>query len=352
MTTKSNPKRETKTTRRIKHDTILAKCTDHIDESDTNLAPVLLDDDGPTPPTTPTPGERLLRSTSETRSRPSFGTDSGTSLGFGQKKQQKQQKQQPSPSARPSMQDERREPRMNSSVSEASDPSLESPRAITPDKPDTLEADDEDIPATPQLQTAKAATPSLHADDMHASSKDISFRSYKDCYIGTNYMLLIKAMQSGYEHYTKHIGRLYVLRDPNRSGLFKIGFSAREDIKKRWQETPCSAAAVKGERKPVFVSDVFPGAFKAESLVKASLRHRKMVNNCTLCKSSHAEWFWVEEDVIVALVHAWTAYVQSGIYNTSGYTTEAYHEFAARLLRITPARIHAKLAATLSLEPL
>ncbi|KAL1889508.1 hypothetical protein Sste5346_008886 [Sporothrix stenoceras] len=152
---------------------------------------------------------------------------------------------------------------MNSSVSEASDPSLESPRAITPDKPDTLEADDEDIPATPQLQTAKAATPSLHADDMHASSKDISFRSYKDCYIGTNYMLLIKAMQSG-----------------------------------------------------------------------------------------HAEWFWVEEDVIVALVHAWTAYVQSGIYNTSGYTTEAYHEFAARLLRITPARIHAKLAATLSLEPL
>lgn len=327
-------------TGRFTHFTIPAKST-HSAESGTNLAPELLADDDPTPPATPTPGERLLRPTSGMRLGSSSGTASGTRLNFGQEKLQKQQKQQTSIPTRPSIQDERREPLAKLSVSAANDPS---PDAITADKSETLEANDEDIVATPQL--LEAAMP-LHAVDMHASSKNNGSQNDKDCYIGTDYRHIIETMQSGHAHNTKNIGRLYVLRDPNRSGLLKIGFSEEKEIEKRWQSTPCSKVAV-----PVFVSkDMFPGAFKAEALVKASLRHRRMTNSCALCNKYHTEWFWVEQDVILAWVHAWTAYVQSDIYNSAGYPTGEYHEFANRLLRITPARIHAKLAADPSSEP-
>jgi hypothetical protein len=129
---------------------------------------------------------------------------------------------------------------------------------------------------------------------MHASSNDNGFQNYKDCYIGTNYLHIIETMQSGYAHYTRGMGRLYVLRDPHRSDLFTIGFSDEKKIKTRWQATPCSKVAVQGKREPVFVNEaMFPGARKVEAPVKASLRHQK--STCyTLCKKPHNEWFWVE----------------------------------------------------------
>ncbi|ERS98114.1 hypothetical protein HMPREF1624_04894 [Sporothrix schenckii ATCC 58251] len=161
---------------------------------------------------------------------------------------------------------------------------------------------------------------------MCCRSKDIRPENYEDCYIGTNYINIIRNMQTG----------------ASRCGLFKIGFSERDDLMKRWEEVPCSWEAVMDGRGAVFVSETaFPGAHKVETLVKASLRHRQMSGPCDSCHSYHCEWFRVEEDVILAWVHAWTAYVTSEIYSATGHPTGAYDEFAHQLWCITPKRIHA-----------
>ncbi|OAA56278.1 DNA-binding protein [Niveomyces insectorum RCEF 264] len=332
-------------TGKVVHVTASAKST-HSAESDTTLAPVMLDgddDDGPTPPATPTPGERRVYSTSGTGWRSGSGTAPSTGLSFGQKTPQKQQKQQPPKPARSLFQDETREPLAKLTVSPANDP-ISDAATTTADRSERLEAKYECILENPQ-PLKKATVPPRYVN-MHANCKEDGFLNYEDCYIGTDYLHIVRTMQSGYGHYKRGTGRLYVLRHPYRSGLFKIGFSRQQKIKNRWQATPCSKLAVQGDREPVFVTeDMFPGARKVEALVKASLRHRNM-GYCTLCNKRHTEWFWVEQNVILAWVHAWTAYVQSDVFDVEGSPTMAYHGFANRLLRITPERIHKQLRLT------
>ncbi|EPE04355.1 hypothetical protein F503_01359 [Ophiostoma piceae UAMH 11346] len=311
-------------TGRAIHFTIPAKST-HSTHSDTSLAPEVLADDGPSPPATPTRGARP-------------------------RKQKKQQNQQQSRQARLSIRDERRQPQVDFGASADSD-------VIAADNSETLQVNDDDIVATPQ--PLGTVIPRVSSDTC-ASSKDSGAQKYEDYYMGTDYLHIIKTMQSGYTRRSRSKGRLYVLRkpskskpgesEPGKSNIFKIGFSAQMEIKNRWNSTPCSQVAVSGDGKPEFVSQWFRGAFKAEALVKASLRHR-IVGYCDDCHLFHTEWFRVDKATILAWVHAWTAYVQSDIYDAAGNHTGAYHGFANRLLRITPARIHTQLAAMPSREP-
>lgn len=269
------------------------------------------------------------------------GRAPGTKLDFGKKKKQKQQNR-PVP-----VEPLAREPTVALSVSEVDDPYVDATTTIA-NESEKLETKDEDI----QTDSPRPGGTIAPAQPTDIVSYDTSwgYKHYykKDCYADTDYAHIIDTMQTGYAHHTaRSVGRLYVVRDKRRSGLFKIGWTDEKDMEKRWDNTPCIKSAEK-----VFVSDSsFAGAFKAESLVIASLRHRQNTLRCTSCKGSvvHREWFWVEQDVILAWVDAWTAYVKSEIYS-EGYPTDAYGVFADRLLRITPARIHAQLKAIPSLS--
>ncbi|KIH87279.1 hypothetical protein SPBR_04792 [Sporothrix brasiliensis 5110] len=283
-------------------------------ESGINHALEWVDDDDPAPPSTPTPSNRQ---------RKYAATTSGSALSLdrakrqtpqkGQKQQQQQETQRPQKEQLneqppvldgPFIANERQEPQGESSVPA---PNHSSPVVASPGEIEMLAEKVEAILTVSPSPLQQADSLPLHPDHMCCRSKDIRPENDEDCYIGTNYINIIRNMQTGYAHYKKCIGRIYVLRSAKRCGLFKIGFSERDDLMKRWEEVPCKTEAVIDGREPVFVSEAaFPGAIKVETLVKASLRHRQM----------------------------------------SGHPTGAYDEFAHQLWCITPKRIHAMVDNT------
>lgn len=202
------------------------------------------------------------------------------------------------------------------------------------------EDEDED-----EIQSASTTRP--QASPSHAvnttTGKLRAKYEYRDLYIGANYLKIITAMQSS--HNCKE-GRVYVLHDPLKPNLCKIGCSGQKDLGKRHSSPICSKRAFVNNKGSVFESEVkFSGAFKVEALVKASLHHKLMKGPCPDCNNTHTEWFEVDKKLITKWIRVWTAYVQSEyIYDGNGcLKSDYYNDFAHRLLRITPDRVAAQL---------
>lgn len=143
-------------------------------------------------------------------------------------------------------------------------------------------------------------------------------------------------MESGFNHYEKPTGKVYVFSHKSYPKLFKVGFTDRAAAT-RLKESLCNKL---GAEIIYETEEEFLGARKVEALVQATFHHKMFqIVGCGYCAKDHKEWFEVEEKDMVNCVEAWTAYVRSPVYDSRGCRTAQYDEFSAALFDLSPQRV-------------
>jgi hypothetical protein len=126
-------------------------------------------------------------------------------------------------------------------------------------------------------------------------------------------------------------GWVYLVRNPDRKGYFKIGYT--QDLTKRKQaiEMKCGiqlrTADVWGKMKCVK---------RIEALAQLDLLHLRQKWNCAKCGDTHGEWFRVDEDLAIATVDKWVTWMQREPYNKNGTVKSVWSELIAKMRRPEP----------------
>lgn len=116
-------------------------------------------------------------------------------------------------------------------------------------------------------------------------------------------------------------GIVYVLLHDN--GNVKVGWTKKQTVDERLQH-PNNCYAF-GTVPYYRSSKPFVGAYRVETLVKADLRDKRVVEKCDRCGRIHTEWFRADRDDVVKSVKNWTTFVcgsyADGALNEAGRET-------------------------------
>ncbi|KAF2242908.1 hypothetical protein BU26DRAFT_523906 [Trematosphaeria pertusa] len=108
-------------------------------------------------------------------------------------------------------------------------------------------------------------------------------------------------------------GVVYVIRDPERPHLLKIGATMNSALRLQQIERQCG---VRVER--VYVSEEVQNYARAEHLVHGDLWHLCRPYWCSRCATEHREWHEVDAALAVATVKRWVGFMEQRPYNTAG----------------------------------
>jgi hypothetical protein len=111
----------------------------------------------------------------------------------------------------------------------------------------------------------------------------------------------------------KNAGFVYILRDPKRPGLLKIGSSMNTG--QRWKQIESECGHNVAE---VFVSEEVDNCQKAEWLAQGDLWHLCRPHKCSSCRRKHQEWHEVDEEMAIRTVKRWVRFMQEGPYSSEG----------------------------------
>lgn len=100
-------------------------------------------------------------------------------------------------------------------------------------------------------------------------------------------------------------GHIYIMRNPEKSGLYKIGKSVHPLERSGQIKVACG-------HKVVLV-DYFPAVLhtRTESLVKLYLSDLCRPYRCAKCNKTHEEWFEVSEKLAIATVKRWVSFIDN-----------------------------------------
>ena len=99
-------------------------------------------------------------------------------------------------------------------------------------------------------------------------------------------------------------GSIYVLRDPKRKSLLKIGRSKDPEKRNKKHIKNCGTSL-----ECIFASNRVKNVKRAERLTHIDLKHLKRPWNCNRCSQQHREWFEVEEEIAMKIVKKWTRWI-------------------------------------------
>jgi len=102
-------------------------------------------------------------------------------------------------------------------------------------------------------------------------------------------------------------GVVYVLRDPDRRNLLKIGHSKHLRQRMLQIERTCGI-----QLEVVYISNRFENYPRAERLAHGDLRPSRREHQCRKCEQSHGEWFEVSEEMAVRTVKRWVDFINQG----------------------------------------
>ncbi|KAH7121181.1 hypothetical protein B0J11DRAFT_533617 [Dendryphion nanum] len=107
-------------------------------------------------------------------------------------------------------------------------------------------------------------------------------------------------------------GVVYILRDPKRHSLLKIGSSINIRQRRENIQRKCGL-----ELEVVYISDEIHDYFRAEILTHEDLKPFARPYTC-ICGTEHREWHEVSEKVAKDTVHRWVAFMQTKPYTQAG----------------------------------
>jgi hypothetical protein len=100
-------------------------------------------------------------------------------------------------------------------------------------------------------------------------------------------------------------GVVYIVRDPNRPNLLKIGAAKNFSQRKQQIERDCNL-----ELEVVLVSDELENYTRAEHLVHGDLLHLCWRHTCLGCDTDHREWHEVSEDLAIRTMERWVRFMK------------------------------------------
>ena len=99
-------------------------------------------------------------------------------------------------------------------------------------------------------------------------------------------------------------GIIYILRDPKRDGVLKIGRSSDPEKRHKRHKQKCGASMV-----CVFASNRVKNVKRVERLAHTDLKHLGRSWKCERCSEEHREWFEVEEETAKEIVRKWIKWI-------------------------------------------
>jgi hypothetical protein len=117
------------------------------------------------------------------------------------------------------------------------------------------------------------------------------------------HLSLIKAAKSDLTS-GEEDGIIYVLSDPKRQSLLKIGRSNDPEKRSKQHTEKCGIPL-----RCIFASNRVKNVKRAERLIHIDLKHLIKRWNCDRCSRKHHEWFEVEEEIAKEIVKKWTRWI-------------------------------------------
>lgn len=106
-------------------------------------------------------------------------------------------------------------------------------------------------------------------------------------------------------------GIVYVFKHQTEPGHFKIGWTTHTADERRRQSGNCYGK----DTETMYYSKRFAGAYQAESIIHAVMRHDKLVvSDCTQCGGGHREWFRSSDQVVRGAVEGIVKLMQEPAY--------------------------------------
>ncbi|KAF2684469.1 hypothetical protein K458DRAFT_247105, partial [Lentithecium fluviatile CBS 122367] len=108
-------------------------------------------------------------------------------------------------------------------------------------------------------------------------------------------------------------GFVYILRDPTRPRLVKIGASINTGKRREQIMRDCNVGL-----ETVFVSDEVDNHMRVEQLAQGDLWHLQRPYTCPKCLTEHREWHDVGDELAKATVTRWVDFMKQQPYTSAG----------------------------------
>jgi hypothetical protein len=109
-------------------------------------------------------------------------------------------------------------------------------------------------------------------------------------------------------------GYLYILYDPEKPDLLKVGRSVQVENRGKQHRLACGLVT-----KWVKISNCMPNMKRAEKLALIDMDHLKTKWICSKCSREHQEWFQISEEKAKAVVAKWVTWInKQAPYNAEG----------------------------------